>query len=145
MKRSGPALRKKLGDINYFEAHPEDCRHFQEVGYYKFCEKIQSFHQQVAEYFSLSFDGSKAVIGKEEFHIDETLITEVTELPGTREKWCKNTIPKYLEFRSYLKHEHRGVVWKKSVPSSWLEENWKQLLKAIVVYLTYEGNESLHR
>ena len=28
---------------------------------------------------------------------------------------------------------------KKSVPSSWLEERWKQLLKAIVVYITCEG------
>ena len=44
--------------------------------------------------FSLSFDGSKEVIGKEEFHIDETLITEVTELPDIGEKWFKTTIPK---------------------------------------------------
>ena len=93
----------------------------------------------MVEAFSLSFDGSKVVIGKEEFHIDETLITEVTKLPGTGEKWFKTTIPKDVEFRSYLKPKHRGIVWKKSVPSSWLEEKWKQLLKAITVYLTYEG------
>ena len=78
----------------------------------------------MAEAFSLSFDGSKVVIGKEEFHIDETLITELTELPGTGEKWFKTTIPKDVDFRSYLKPEHRGVVWKKSMPSSWLEERW---------------------
>ena len=72
----------------------------------------------MAEAFALSFDGSKAVIGKEEFLIDETLITEVTELPSIGEKWFKTTIPKDVEFRSYLKLEHRGVVWKKSVPSS---------------------------
>ena len=70
------------------------------------------------EAFSLTFDGSKAVIGKEEFQIDETLITNVTELPGTGEKWFKTTIPKDVEFMSYLKLEHRWVVWKKSVPSS---------------------------
>ena len=93
----------------------------------------------MAEAFSLSFDGSKAVIGKEDFHIDETLITKVTELHGMGKKWFKTTIPKDVEFRSYLKLEHRGMVWKKSVPSSWLEEKWKQLPKAIVVYLTYEG------
>ena len=78
----------------------------------------------MAEAFDLSFDGTKAVIGKEEFHIDETLITKVTELPGTGEKWFKTTILKDVEFSSYLKLEHRGVVWKKSVPSSWLEERW---------------------
>ena len=74
----------------------------------------------MAEEFSLSFDGSKEFIGKE-FHIDETLVIEVTELPSTGEKWFKTTIPKDVEFRSYLKPEHRGVVWKKSVPSSCLE------------------------
>ena len=76
----------------------------------------------MAKEFSLSFDGSKAVIGKEEFHIYETLINEVTKLPCTGEKWFNTTIPKDVEFRSYLKPEHRGMVWKKSVPSSWLEE-----------------------
>ena len=93
----------------------------------------------MAKEFGLSFDGSKEVIGKEEFHINETLIAEVIELPGTREKWFKTTIPKDVVFRSYLNPEHRGVVWKKSVPSSWLEERWQQLLKAIVVYITCEG------
>ena len=52
-------------------------------------------------------------IGKEEFLIDETIITEVTELPSTGEKWFKTTLPKDVEFRSYLKLEHRGMVWKK--------------------------------
>ena len=63
----------------------------------------------------------------------------MTELPSIGEKRFKTIIPKEVEFRSYLKPEHRGIIWKKSVPSSWLEENWKELLKAIVVYLTYEG------
>ena len=139
MKKVGPALRQGSGDINYLEAHLEVCQFFKDSSCYKFCEKIQGSHQQVAEAFSLSFDGSKAFIGKEEFLIDETLITEVTELSSIGEKWFKTTIPKDVEFRSYLKPEHRGVVWKKSVPSSWLEERWKQPLKAILVYITCEG------
>ena len=94
MKKGGPALRQELGDISYLEAHPEVCQLFKDAGYYRFCEKIQGSHQQVAEAFSLSFDGSKAVIGKEEFIIDETLINEVTKLPSTGEKWFKTTIPK---------------------------------------------------
>ena len=62
----------------------------------------------------------------------------MTELPRTREKWFKTTITKNVEFRSYLKPEHRNVVWKKSVPSTWLEERWQQLLKAILVYINFE-------
>ena len=115
MKKSGPALRQELGDVSYLEAHPEVCRLFQEVGCYKYCEKIQGF---LPESFALSFDGSKVVIGREEFLIDEALILEVTKLPCTGEKWFKTTIPKYVEFRSYLKPEHRGITWKKAVPSS---------------------------
>ena len=113
MKKGGPTFRQELGYISYPEAHPEVCQFFKDVGCYRFCEKIQVSHQQLAKAFSLSFYGSKAVIGKEEFLKYETLITEVTELPSIGEKWFKTTIPKDLEFRSYLKPEHRGVVWKK--------------------------------
>ena len=48
----------------------------------------------MAESFSLTFDGSKAVIGKEEFQVDEALIAEVIELPRTGEIWFKTTITK---------------------------------------------------
>ena len=44
----------------------------------------------MAEVFALSFDDSKALIGKEEFQVDETLIEEAVELPRTREKWFKD-------------------------------------------------------
>ena len=40
----------------------------------------------MVEAFALSFDGSKALIGKEEFIVDESLIAEVTEIPRTGEK-----------------------------------------------------------
>ena len=94
MKKRGPALKQELGDISYLESHPEVFQFFKDEGYYKFCEKIQGLHQQVAEAFSLSFDGSNALISKEDFLVDETLIAEVTELPRTREKWFKTTITK---------------------------------------------------
>ena len=118
MKKGGPALRQELGDISYLEAHLEVSQFFKDVGCYKFCEKVQGSHQQVTEAFALSFNGSKALIGKEEFMVDETLITEVTKLSRTRDKWFKTTITKDVEFKYYLKPENRGVVWKKSVPST---------------------------
>ena len=67
MKKGGPALRKELGDIGYLESHPEVCQLFKDVGCYTFCEKIQGSHQQVAEAFALTFDGTKAMISREEF------------------------------------------------------------------------------
>ena len=86
MKRGGgPALIQELGDIGYLEAHSEICQLFKDAGCYRFCEKVHESHQQVAEAFSLTFDGSKAIIGKEEFQVDEALVAEVIELPRTRE------------------------------------------------------------
>ena len=84
-KGGGPALRKELGDIGYLESHPKVCQFFKDLGCYRFCERIQGSHQQVAEAFALSFDGSKAVIGIDEFQVDEALIEKVTELPRTWE------------------------------------------------------------
>ena len=72
----------------------------------------------MAEAFSLSFDGSKAVIGIEEFQVDEALIAEVIELPRIGESWFKTTITNNVEFKSYLKPEHKNIVWKKSIPTS---------------------------
>ena len=66
-KGGGLALRQELGDIGYLESHPEVCQFFKYVGCYRFCEKIQDSHQQVVESVALSFDGSKALIGREEF------------------------------------------------------------------------------
>jgi hypothetical protein len=110
MKKGASTLRKDLNDISYLESHPEICQLFRDAGCYNFCEKLQSSHRQVEEAFALNFDGKKAIIGWDEFEIDEALITEVTELPRTGEKWFKTTITKNVEFRSYLKPEHRGLI-----------------------------------
>ena len=117
MKKGGrPSLRQELGDISYLKSHPEVLWFFKDVGCYRFYEKIQGSHQQVAKAFALSFDDSKAFIGREEFQVDEALIAEVAELPRTGEKWFKTTITKDVEFRSYLNPEHKNVVSKKSIP-----------------------------
>ena len=84
-KWGGPTLREELGDIVYLKSHPEVCQIFKDSGCYKFCEKIQGSHQQVAEAFALSFDGLKAVIGREEFQVDESMLAEVTGLPRNGE------------------------------------------------------------
>ena len=93
----------------------------------------------MVEAFSLTFDGSKAVIGKEEIQVDESLVAEMTELQRIGESWFKTTVTKNIEFRSYLQPEHKKIIWKKSIPTSWVEEKWKHLLKAILVYITCEG------
>ena len=63
----------------------------------------------------------------------------MTELPRTRESQFKTTVTKNMEFRYYLKPEQKSILWKKSIPTSCLEEKWQHLLTTILVYITYEG------
>jgi hypothetical protein len=139
MKKGGALLRKELNDITYLESHPEICQMFRNDGCYKYCEKLQGFHQGVDEAFALTFDGAKAKVGKIELHVDEAIVAATTEIPRTGEIWFKTTITKDIKFRSYLKPEHKCIIWKKDIPRSYLEEKWKHFLKAIQVYITCEG------
>jgi hypothetical protein len=125
MKKGMSTLRKELNDIEYLESHTQVCQMFKDVGCYNFCQKLKIFHQQVAKAFALIFYGKKAIIGRDELEINEAIISEVTELPTTREKRFKTTVIKNVEFRSYLKPEHRGLIWKKDIPVSFIEEKWK--------------------
>jgi hypothetical protein len=77
MSRSGPALRSEADGFWYFEEHPEVAEYFKQVGVFSYCEKLTTFHQQVAEAFALSYDGRIAKVGREEFMIDEASIAEV--------------------------------------------------------------------
>jgi len=73
----------------------------------------------VAEAFALTFDGRKTIIDRDEFEVDEALIAEVTELSRTGEKWFKTTVTKNVEFKSYLKQEHKDLIWKKDNGNSY--------------------------
>jgi hypothetical protein len=114
MKKVGPTLRTELDGTWYFESHPEVADFFKQVGCFTYCEKLQIFHQQVSKVFALSYDGRKAIIGKEEFIVDEASIAEFTGLPRTGECWFKTTIPADIEFRSYLQPQHKTLIWKKT-------------------------------
>jgi hypothetical protein len=114
MKKVGPNLRTELDGTWYFESHPEVADFFKQVGCFTYCEKLQIFHQQVSKVFSLSYDGRKAIIGKEEFIVDEASIAEFIGLPRTGECWFKTTIPADIEFRSYLQPHHKTLIWKKT-------------------------------
>jgi hypothetical protein len=118
MAKSGPALRAEVDGVWYLEAHPEVAEHFKQAGVFTYCEKLTSFHQQLADSFALAYDGRSAKIGKEEFIIDEASIAEFTGLPRTGDCWFKSTVPSNIEFRSYLLPIHKDLIWKKDIPMS---------------------------
>ena len=76
MNKGGYLLRRDLNDITYLESHLEIFQMFRDVGCYKFCEKLQGFHQGVAEAFALTFDGAKAKVGKSEVRVNEPLLQQ---------------------------------------------------------------------
>ena len=94
----------------YFEAHPEVAECFRQTGVFTYCEKLTTFHQQVAEAFSLSYDGRIAKIGREEIIIDEAAITEYTGLSKMRDCWFKTSSPSNVEFMSYLLPVHKALT-----------------------------------
>ena len=63
------------------------------------------------------------------------MVTKVTELPRTGERWFKTIVIKNIEFRYYLQPKHKNLIWKKSIPTAWLKEKWQHLLKEILVYI----------
>jgi hypothetical protein len=119
--------------------HPESCALFKGVGCYRFCQKLQGYHQGVTKAFAKSFDGFEAQLGPILMKIDEASISTATEMPVEGEKWFKTTSIKEIDFRPFLKKEHQNMKWKKEIPRSYLEEKWKELLKIIQVYITCEG------
>jgi hypothetical protein len=139
MSRSGPALRSEVDGMWYFQEHPEVAECFKQVGIFSYCERLTTFHQQIAEAFALSYDGRIAKIGREQFIIDEASIAEYTGLSRTGSCWFKTSLHSNVEFRSYLLPVHKSLTWKKDIPLSYLEPKWQTLLKAILVYITCEG------
>lgn len=103
-------------------------------------EKLQEgHHTKIAETFAKSYDGKNANVGSLSFIVDEGVIAKATGIPRTGESWFKTTVTKNLNFRSYLKVEFQGITWKKSIPISYLEEEWQILFKGIQLYITSEG------
>jgi hypothetical protein len=125
MASGGNFLRKELNDVLYLESHHEIFQMFKEAGCYRYCEKLQGYHQGVAEAFAQSFDGEKVTLGPMVMQIDEASVAATTKMPRQGERWFKTTVTKDIEFRSYLKPEFQSIIWQKDVPRSYLEEKWQ--------------------
>jgi hypothetical protein len=143
MSKAEPVLRSKVDGVWYLEVHPKVAEFFKKTGVYTYWEKLAYFHQQVSETFASSYEGRTRTVGKEQFVVDKATIAEFTGLPRIGDCWFKSMVPSNIEFRSYLQPLHKYLTWKKEIPMSYLEPKWKSLLKAIFVYITYEGRYNI--
>ena len=127
----GTLMRKELQDTSYLEAHPQACELFKEVGCYRFCQKLQGYHQGITESFSKSFDGFKVQLEPMVMQIDESSFVAATDMPREGERWFMTTSIKEVDFKCFLKEKNQNMKWKKDIPRSYLEDKWKTLLKMI--------------
>jgi hypothetical protein len=115
-KRSGILLKQELDNLSFLESHPEVQRHFSNAGCMEFAKRLQvGSHQATGEAFAKTFDGNKACVGSVEIKVDEAVITAATGLPRTGQKWFKNTAPKKLDYRVYLKDGYKHKAWTKGM------------------------------
>jgi hypothetical protein len=56
-----------------------------------FLKKFQGYNLQVAQEFSLTFDGCRAKVGDMQLEITEEFLGEATGLPLTGQRWFKNS------------------------------------------------------
>ena len=116
-------MKKELDSLSYLQSFPDVQKRFADVGCLEFVERLQvGHHTGVAEMFAKSYDGWNTAVGSLKLIVDEGTIATATGIPRSGETWFKTTLTKNLEFRSYLKAEFQGIVWKKSIPVSYLKE-----------------------
>jgi hypothetical protein len=59
-------------------------------GWVMFLKKFQGYNLQVAQDFSLTFDGCRAKVGDMHLEITEEFFGEATGIPLTSQRWFKN-------------------------------------------------------
>jgi len=88
--RSGRCLRNEPEGLDIVLKNDEVKQAFKQVGYWRFCEKLQGGHMQVAKEFALNFTGLNSKVGVLELPISLEVISTVTEIPRGQERWFKN-------------------------------------------------------
>ena len=57
----------------------------------------------------------------------------------SREKWYKKKTMRIGDFSAFLKPQFAMVDWRCRIPSSWLKEDWKLILRVVQRFITCEG------
>ena len=76
--RSGRFLRNEPEGLDIILKNNEVEQAFKQVGYWRFCEKLQGGHMQVTREFALNFIGLNSKVGVLEFPISPEVIYTVT-------------------------------------------------------------------
>ena len=91
--------------------------------------------------FYQSFDGQQVRVGSLKFKITKAFFSEAIGLSMVGERWYKKKIVRIGDFTTFLKPQYSMVDWKCGIPTSWLKEDWKQVLKVVQKFITCEGHK----
>jgi hypothetical protein len=106
-------------------------------GWEMFIKKFQGYNLQVAQEFSLTFDGCRVKVGDIQLEVTEEFLSEAIGLPLTGQKWFKNSkldeVPWSLFVTSRSIH-----CCDKGMPISLLKIRWHGLLAVLRQFVTCE-------
>jgi hypothetical protein len=112
---------------------------FEQVGCMVFCKKIKGFNAKLAEQFALRFDGFHTVIAGVTFQVTEETLSAATEIPPRGERWSKGMPLDALCYEEFIKPDCLNGKVEAGVPSRYLQEPFRKLLRVIRKYFTCEG------
>ena len=87
--------------------------------------------QGVSLAFAQSFNGQQVSVGSLKFKVIEAFISEAIGLPMAGERCYKKKTKRIGDFTAFLKPQYSMVDWRCGIPSSWLKEDWQQVLRVV--------------
>jgi hypothetical protein len=111
-------------------------------GWVVFLKKFQGYNLQVAQDFSLTFDGCRAKVGDIQLEITEEFLSEATGLPLTGQKWFKNSKLDEVPWSLFVT-SRKIQCCDKGMPLSLLKDRWHGLLAVLRQFVTCEGRYGL--
>jgi hypothetical protein len=112
---------------------------FEQVGCMVFCRKIKGFNMKLTEKFSLRFNGFRTVIVGVTFQVTEENLSSSTKICPCSERWSKGMTWDALCYEEFIKLDCLNGKVEEGVPSRYLKEPFRKLLRVIRKYFTYEG------
>lgn len=124
-------------NVQCFNEDPKSRQHFQQVGVYIFCERLQGFHEEWSQDFSLTFNGSHANIRGFGLPVSEKWIVATIGLLGNGERWFKTYCLKdsYI-WNLFLGSIHPFLDWTEGMQRKWLAAKWTNIVYWLHKYVT---------
>jgi hypothetical protein len=113
---------------------------FEQVGCMVFCRKIQGFNVKLAEQFALRFNGVPCSNCRNHFPGNKRKLCQPQRrslLHG--ERWSKGMPLDVLCYEEFIKPDCLNGKVEAGIPSRYLQEPFRKLLRAIRKYFTCEG------